>query len=162
MNSQRKKKVTSTPVRTALKPMSSLRALVRNGLGAVKGAHRSYIDASIRPEFADSIDIDTALQAGHDQENRWDYLLGHTTSGKVIALEPHSAKQDQVSTVIRKRDSAREQLRPHLNADARISSWLWVASGRVHFADTETVRRRLDQHGILFVGPRLLRKHLPT
>jgi 6-phosphogluconate dehydrogenase len=39
-----------------------------------------------------------------------------------------------------------------LNPQARIAAWLWVASGKVHFADTEKVRRRLDQSGIEFVG----------
>jgi hypothetical protein len=36
-----------------------------------------------------------------------------------------------------------------------------VASGKVHFADTEKARLRLDQNGIKFVGTRVLAKHLP-
>jgi hypothetical protein len=122
----------------------------------------NYVVAEIRSAFADSLDLDNALLAGLEQQHRWDYLLGHTNTRKVIGLEPHSAKSDQISTVISKKNAALTQLRPHLQDGARVSAWLWVASGKVHFADTENARRRLDQNGIQFVGTRLLEKHLPT
>jgi hypothetical protein len=102
------------------------------------------------------------MRAGHHQENRWDYLIGHAPSTLVVGLEPHSAKRDQISTVIAKRKAAVDQLRSHLKSDARIAAWLWVASGKVHFVDTEKARRRLDQNGIRFVGTKVLRKHLPV
>lgn len=137
------------------------RAHVEDALGAMKNAHRSYIDAALRSEFSDSLDLDEALRANHNQENRWDYLLGHSQSAKVLALEPHSARHDEISTVIAKRKAARTQLRTHIKPDACIAAWLWVASGRVHFADTERARRRLDENGIQFVGTRVLRRHLP-
>jgi len=86
--------------------------------------HHDCIDVSVRAEFADSIDIDKAMQVGNEQENRWDYLLGHTPSTKVVALEPHRARQDEISTIIRKREKAREQLLPHLKTKTRIASWL--------------------------------------
>jgi hypothetical protein len=124
--------------------------------------HRRYLDEEIRGDFDDSLNLDEALREGHEQENRWDYLLGYEPSSEVVAVEPHSAKQDQVSTVIRKRSAARQQLRKHLKQGARIHSWLWVASGKVHFADTEKARRRLDQNGIRFVGGKVLAKHLPA
>ena len=101
------------------------------------------------------------MQLGHEQANRWDYLLGHAPSGKVVAVEPHSAKQDEITTVINKRAAAREQMRAHLNDGARVAKWLWVASGKVHFANTEKARLRLDQHGIEFVGTKVTSKHLP-
>jgi hypothetical protein len=131
-------------------------------MGAVKDAHRDYFDQAVRADFEDSLDLDEALQAGHEQENRWDYLLGHKPSSEVVAVEPHSAKQDEISTVIKKRSDAREQLKPHLRDGARISKWLWVASGKVHFVDTEKARRRLDQNGIEFVGKKVMAKHLPA
>jgi hypothetical protein len=93
-------------------------------------------------------------------KNRWDYLLGHTSSGQIVALEPHSAKTDEISSVIRKRRAAIEQLRIHLRTGLHISSWLWVASGKNHFADTEKARRLLDQNGIEFVGKQVLARHL--
>lgn len=151
-----------TPVRRSLRDTSSLLAYVADGLGALENAHRGYLDDSIRSAFADSLDLDEALRAGHEQENRWDYLLGHGPSAEVVALEPHSAKQDEITTVIKKRRAALDQLEGHLEAGARVSKWLWVASGKVHFADTEKTRRLLDQNGIEFVGRRVCGKHLPA
>lgn len=151
-----------TPVRLALQVNSALRPLVLDGLDAIENGHRNYFEIGIRADFADSLDLDKALQKGLEQANRWDYLLGHLPTGEVVAVEPHSAKQDEVSTVIKKRAAAREQLKNHLRDDIRVAKWLWVASGKVHFADTEKVRRLLDQNGIEFVGSRVTGKHLPS
>jgi hypothetical protein len=145
---RKQRPVGGTPVRGALLPTSALQTRIEHGLGAMKGEHRSDLDEGLRPT--------------HGQENRWDYLLGHAPSTAVIGLEPHSAKEDEVSKVIAKCAAARDQLRSHLKANARVAAWLWVASGKVHFADTERARRRLDQHGIQFVGTRVLQKHLES
>lgn len=155
------KAAAKTPVRVALVVDSPLQALVVDGLGAVKAAHREYFEVAIRTAFADSLDLDHALRPGREQENRWDYLLGHSSSGGVVAVEPHSAKHDEISTVIKKRSAAKEQLNGHMRDGVRIVKWLWVASGKVHFADTEKVRRLLDQNGIEFVGTKVAGKHLP-
>lgn len=152
---------TTTPLRRSLHATSALQDSVQDGMGAVKDAHRDCFDPAVRPDLEDSLDLDGALQVGHERENRWDYLLGHAPTNEVVAVEPHSARQDEISTVIKKRSDAREQLKPHLRDSARISKWLWVASGRVHFADTEKARRRLDQNGIEFVGKKVMAKHLP-
>lgn len=156
-----KKAPAKTPVRNALHENSALLPLVADGLGALKNAHRDYLDSGIRQAFADSLDLDEAVKDGHEQENRWDYLLGHTPSGEVIAIEPHSAKQDEITTVINKRIAAQEHLKDHLRAGARVTRWLWVASGKVHFANTEKTKLRLDQNGIQFVGKKVAAKHLP-
>ncbi len=148
-------------MRSALRSTSPLRASVEDGLGAVKQADRACIDPSVRREFVDSLDADEALRPGHDRENRWDYLLGHEASGEIIGVEPHSAKQDEIATVIRKRAAACEQLRAHLREGVRVAKWLWVASGRVHFAATEKAKLQLDAKGIEFVGTKVLAKHLP-
>ena len=157
-----KKAVPKTPVRCALREGSALLLSVVDGLGAVKSAHRDYFDNTIRSTIADSLDLDEAVKQGHEQENRWDYLLGHGPSGEVVAVEPHSAKQDEITTVINKRTAAREHLKGHLREGARVTKWLWVASGKVHFADTEKTKRRLDQNGIEFVGKKITIKHLPA
>lgn len=156
-----KKSTKKTPVKHALLKNSQFLPLVADGLGAVKNAHRNYFDSAIRDTFGDSLNLDEALEKGHEQENRWDYLLGHTPSGQIVAVEPHSAKQDEISTVIRKRTAAIEQLKDHLRDGARVSKWLWVASKKVHFANTENVKLRLDQNGIEFVGTQIKAKHLP-
>ena len=54
-----------------------------------------------------------------------------------------------------------KQLRDHLREGVKIGKWLWVASGKVHFAATEKAKVRLDENGIEFVGTKVLAKHLP-
>lgn len=130
-------------------------------MGAVKRVDRDRFDAGIRADFADSLELDEAVRQDRDRENRWDYLLGHAPSDEVVAVEPHSARQDHVTKIIKKRAAARDQLREHLRDGARVAKWLWVASGEVQFADTDRARRQLDQHGIEFVGTRVMARHLP-
>lgn len=150
-----------TPIRNALKASSALIPLVKDGLGAVEAGHRQYFQTEIREAFVDSLEADEALKKNNEQENRWDYLLGHEATGQVIGVEPHSAKESEISRVIRKRRAALLQLRPHLREGAQISKWLWVSSGKVQFVNTEKARRLLDQNGIEFVGKVVLAKHLP-
>lgn len=150
----------STPLRCALRKDSKLLPFVLDGLGAVKNAHRDYFDNAIRKEFADSLELDKAVKVGHEQENRWDYLLGHAPSEKIIAVEPHSAKQDEITTVIKKRSAAREHLKDHLRDGSKVEKWLWVASGKIHFANTEKAVLQLSQNGIEFVGKTVAAKHL--
>lgn len=149
-----------TPTRKALKKESALLPLVFDGLGAIEATHKKYFEDSIRNAFADSLDLDKALQQGHEQENRWDYLLGHNASGAVVGVEPHSAKQDEITTVINKRTAARKHLKDHLRDGVQVTKWIWVASGKVHFANTEKAKLRLDQNGIQFVGTKVSSKHL--
>ena len=133
-----------TPVRAIFRADSPLLTLVKDGLGAVEPSHKVYVDEAVRTAFADSLDADKALHSGNERENRWDYLLGHKTSGTVVGLEPHSAKEDEISAVIKKKIAAKLQLADHLNPGARVARWLWVASGPVYFANTERARIRLD------------------
>ena len=147
-------------VRSMLSKKSALLAAVRDGIQALKDSHKDYVDNQIRHAFEDSIDLDAALQHGHDQENRWDYLLGHERSGSVVGLEPNSARSAEVSTVIAKRKSAIDQLRGHVSPGAKVAAWYWVASGKVDFLPLDKTILRLDQNGITFVGRKLLQKHL--
>lgn len=156
-----KKAAPETPVRRALREDSALQRSVVDGFGAVKRADGDRFDKEIHADFADSLELDEAMRQGRDRENRWDYLLGHAPSGEVVAVEPHSAKQDQITKIIKKRAAARDQLVGHLRDGARVTKWLWVASGAVQFADTEKTRRLLDQHGIEFVGTTVMARHLP-
>ncbi len=153
---------TNTPVRSLLKEDSSLQGAVKDGLGAVTKGHRDYLDVAIRDQFSDSLELDAAMHLGHEEENRWDYLLGHHPSEQVVAVEPHSAKQDEISTVIKKRQAAIKQLKDHLQSGKTISKWLWVASSKIHFPNIDKTQLRLMQAGIEFAGGKVLAKHLPV
>jgi hypothetical protein len=145
----------------ALKQGSPLQASVCEGLGAVVGSHKQFIERSIRNSFLDSVEIDEALKAGNDQSNRWDYLLGWREGSLVVGLEPHSAYTGEVSVVIAKKNAARAQLRDHLRSGVNVAAWFWVASGRVDFAPHDKVILRLEQEGISFVGGMLRSKDMP-
>lgn len=149
-----------TPVREALVAQSALAVHIQDGLGAVKDKDKPFIDASIRTQFADSLDTDEAFRVGRDQEPRWDYLLGHE-SGRLVAVEPHSAKTDEVDAVINKKKALHRQLQDHLRDGKVISTWLWVASGTVCFPRGSKHEIKLSQAGIKFVGRRVMPKHLP-
>ena len=150
-----------TPVRNLLVRNSELNRHVKDGIEAMKRADRRLLSKDVAGAVGDSIDIDAALLERHGTENRWDYLVGHTASNTVIGVEPHSAKMHEVDTVIKKKRAARQQLEPHLKPGRYVLKWLWVSPGKNHFADTEKVRRILDQNGIEFVGGKVLAKHLP-
>jgi hypothetical protein len=150
------------PIRRGLLAKSALQPLVKDGVQALKREHRSMIAEEIRESFVDSLDIDHAFEHGHEQENRWDYLLGYDPAQAIIGIEPHSAKNDQISTVIAKRKYALLQLRDHLKPGAHVVEWYWVASGRVDFAPFERASLRLQQEGITFIGKALLKRHLPV
>lgn len=134
---------------------------VGDGLRAMQKAHRKHVADDIREEFDDSLDVDDAFQAKHSAENRWDYLLGHGPTGHVVALEPHSATEGEISTVIRKRAQARLQLAAHQRDGRDVERWYWVASGKVGFPRLDRAVLRCAQAGITFVGPVLRKKDLP-
>lgn len=148
-----------TPVREALVAQSALAVHVQDGLGAVKDKDKPFIDSSIRIQFSDSLDTDEAFRAGHDQEPRWDYLLGHERG--IVAVEPHSAKTDEVDAVVKKKKALQQQLHGHLKDGRTIATWLWVASGTVCFPRGSKHEIKLSQSGIKFVGRRVMAKHLP-
>jgi hypothetical protein len=123
-------------------------------------AHRIYFDETIRSSFADSLDVDEAFKVGREQENRWDYLLGHGPSRRIVGVEPHTAANSEITTVIRKLEAARRQLRHHLRDGKFVAKWFWVASGKVRFVPMEKATLRLAQNGVEFVGGRIMNKHL--
>lgn len=150
----------TTPILAILVAKSGLRGEVVEGLGAVSKKDHKLIEDDLRRDFADSIDFDAATKEGREQEHRWDYLLGHSDTGKVVGLEPHSAANKEISVVIDKRKNSIHVLMGHLKEGARIADWFWVASGEVDFVPHEKAVLRLAQNGITFVGKRLLKKHL--
>jgi hypothetical protein len=152
-----------SPLRSAFLTGSYLLPLVRDGIQSLSADHaRDYLHAQVRTAFADSLNLDDAMRQHHPQDHRWDYLLGHTTTREVVALEPHTASTHEISTLISKRSAALVQLRGHLRDGVVISKWFWVASGRVDFTSIDKADLQLTQSGITFVGKRLLKKHLST
>ena len=136
----------------ALLPSSHLRNHVERGVGALPRAHAALIAQGQRRRVGDSLDLDSATRAELPEENRWDYLLSIPDSSCIVAMEPHSARDSEVYTVIAKKRAAAEYLRDHLPARHRVARWFWVASGAVGFSRMDKATRLLDQNGIAFVG----------
>lgn len=151
----------TSPILALLAQSSSLRTLVKTGLGALLTKDKSYIDGDIRARFTDSLNLDAAMQPAHPNDNRWDYLLGLDSDGPVVGLEPHSATEGEISVVIKKKEHSQRQLLPHVASGKRIAAWYWVASGTVDFPNHDRAVLRCAQHGITFVGKKLHAKHLP-
>jgi hypothetical protein len=151
----------TTPIRKALQGISTLQPHVRDGIGAVKSVDRDYLSQDVRQQLADSMDLDAAMATANPQDHRWDTLLGHTTTSNVVAVEPHSARSDQVSTIIAKKVAALTQLRPHLRPGVKVAAWIWVASGSVSFSPFDAAIRKLNEKGITFAGRQVLPKHFP-
>ncbi len=148
----------TTTIRRNLKK-SDLKELIKDGIQALETGDRKYISEDLRAIFDDSINTDEAFKAKYSQSNRWDYLIGNKQKNKIIALEPHTAKNSEIGVVIAKRSAARQQLKDHLDL-SQISHWFWVASGKTEFLPLEKANMRLNENGIEFIGKALLRKHL--
>jgi hypothetical protein len=113
---------------------------------------RALIAPAERPKIGDSLNLDDALLREFPNANRWDYVFSVPAVGKLIALEPHTAKDSEISVVIAKKEHAAWQLREHLLPRFGISRWLWVSHRRNSFSRMERARRRLDQAGIEYLG----------
>lgn len=137
---------------SVLVPKSPLRQHVRPGTGALKRTDVTLIAEPERARIGDSVDLDEATRVESPQENRWDYIVSVPDSEALIAIEPHGAKESEVSVVIAKKRHAMSYLATQLPPKHRVKRWLWVSHGKVGFSRLDRARRQLNQHGIEFVG----------
>jgi hypothetical protein len=139
-------------IRTALIHDSKLVPRVRVGIGALGNADVQLIAETERPKIGDSIDLDEAMREDLPNANRWDYLLSIRTINQLVGVEPHSARDSEISVVIAKKRQAIEFLFDHLAPNRRVGRWFWVSHGSVRFGVMERAKRLLDQNGITFAG----------
>jgi hypothetical protein len=139
---------------SALVKKSGLRASVRANLDAIKNTDRQLILETDRQKIVDAIDLDAATQRQYPNSHRWDYIV--CASNSLIGIEPHPAKDDQLRSIVEKKNHAQLVLTAELINGARVSRWIWVTRGRVKFSQNEKAQRYLAQNGIEFQG-RLVR-----
>lgn len=139
-------------LRVALQPASALLPAVVNGMGAFLARDRALIALGERQKIGDSLDLDAALRENFPDANRWDYVFSVPGASTLIALEPHTAKDSEISVLIAKKRHATEQLRQHLRPQYGVSEWLWVSHGRTSFSRMERATRLLAQAGIKYLG----------
>lgn len=142
-------------LKNALAKSDPLQAGVRTRLRALTSSDRQLILSSQHKRVGDSLDLDKAGRADHPNKNRWDYLLSVPDASQIVGLEPHSARDSEVSVVIAKKNWAMGYLVSRLPMH-KVARWFWVTHGNVGFSRMDKSVRRLDQHGIKFSG-RLLR-----
>jgi hypothetical protein len=147
-------------VALALAPGSTWQAHVEVGLQALRPADKSCFAESLRSEFGDSLDLDAASRSERGPTRCWDYLVGHTCSRKIIAVEPHNAATGEVGVVIEKRRSTCALLSGHMRPDSHIAAWIWVPSGRVDIVAFDRAQSRLASEGIHIVGRPLTAQRL--
>jgi hypothetical protein len=147
---------TRISLEAALKEESSLHEHVQPGLGAFEKKDVKLIAEAERPRVGDSLDLDAATKDEDPEANRWDYVLSIPDLSEILGIEPHTAKDSEISVVIAKKRHATQYLRTHLKDRHRVARWIWVSHGTVGFSRMDRARRRLDQNGIQFAG-RMLR-----
>ncbi|MBI2808770.1 MAG: hypothetical protein HYX68_27595 [Planctomycetes bacterium] len=141
-----------THLKAALNEESRLRDLVMAGMGAFAKVDLRLIAPDQRTRIGDSLDLDAASKDEYPQANRWDYIVSIPDLEEFVGIEPHSAKDSEISVVIAKRKHATQYLRKHLQDGYRVTRWLWVSHGKVSFSKMDKARRSLDQNGIAFEG----------
>ena len=125
-------------------------------MGAFAKKDFKLIAEDERRRIGDSLDPDAATEDEDPEANRWDYIVSIPDLEELVGIEPHSAKDSEISVVIAKKNHATQYLRDHLQNGCRIKRLFWVSHGTVSFSKMDRARRRLDQNGIAFAG-RLIR-----
>ncbi|WP_008314814.1 hypothetical protein [Leptolyngbya sp. PCC 6406] len=136
--------------RSAVQSTPSLQAALKPGLRAL-GSNSSKIKSNDPGKCEGSIDIDTTVRAQYPNSSRWDYALGY--GGKTYFVEVHSAKTDEVSSVLNKLQWLKDFLVrdvPELNKEPR--SFHWIASGKVAILPSSSQARQLAQKGLRVAG----------
>lgn len=131
------------------------------GLQALRERDRNQIQCSDTRHLAGSVDLDSALEATHPNDSRWDYGIGHRSGNKekAIWLEVHPANSSHVSEVIRKAKWLKVWLgrnTPRLFAMTREENgYIWLATGSVSLQRGSRQARQLAMAGVAFPQPRL-------
>ena len=136
----------------------------RDGLQAIKAAHRPMIDATSTRRLTGSIDLDTALanDSTHANAPRWDYGVGFSTAcGErrcAVWIEVHPANPGAVDDMLRKAAWLRSWLDAYPTLDAltvegvrvtETSAMFWIPTARDTVAKGSTSYRKLATSGIV-------------
>jgi len=144
-------------LKTALHTDSTLQRDLKSGIGALSQVDARLIAESERTKVGDSVDLDSSMKREFPDANRWDYIISLPTQSKIVGLEPHTARDSEISVVIAKKKHALQYLRSHFRDGYHVAKWFWISHGSVSFSKMDRAYRLLNQNGIAFAG-RLLRK----
>jgi hypothetical protein len=139
-------------LKDAFSSKSYLLRSVKKGMKAFLSSDVKLVAEAERSRIGDSLDLDTATRDEFPEENRWDYLTSLPDRSGIVGIEPHHARDSEISVVIAKKQQATACLQSHLRDGYRVRKWFWVSSSKVGFSRMDRTRRLLDQNGIKFVG----------
>ncbi|SKB12415.1 conserved hypothetical protein [Planktothrix sp. PCC 11201] len=132
-----KKAIENTPL---------LKNAFEKGLKAL-GSNSSKVKPPDTSKCEGSIDIDTTVKSIYPNDSRWDYVVGY--DGKTYFIEVHTAKTDEVKSVLNKLQWLKDFLikdAPELNQEPK--SFHWIASNGNHILSGSSQARQLAQKGI--------------
>ncbi|MCT7988121.1 hypothetical protein [Laspinema olomoucense] len=131
---------------SAIENTPALKAAYKKGLQAL-GSNSSKIKPGNSKKCEGSVDIDTTLVASYPNDSRWDYALGY--DGNTYFVEVHSAKTDEVKTVLKKLAWLKDfliQEAPELNQEPK--QFHWIASSSNHILPQSSQSRQLANSGL--------------
>lgn len=133
----------------AIEATPLLKNALQNGLKAL-GSNSSKVKPSDPRKCEGSVDIDTAVKSTYPNDSRWDYALGY--DGTTHFIEVHTAKTDEVKSVLKKLEWLKEFLSkdaPELHKEPK--RFHWIASHGNHILPNSSQARQLATSGIKVV-----------
>ena len=128
-------------------------ACYKEGKQAILGKERDKIQLTDATKCGGSLFIDECLinKKLFPNDHRWDYAIDY--DGEVFFFEVHSAKTDEVSTIIKKLEWLKQWLREHapninsLRATSK-TPYYWVQSNGYHILKNSAQERLIQQKGL--------------
>ena len=148
-----KKQPTKKTFKQAVVATPEVSKCYKAGLQAIPTNDRKKVELTDTRKCGGSLFIDQCLvdQKLFAQDNRWDYAIDY--NGEVYFLEVHSAKTDEVSTVIKKLDWLKQWITnnaPEINKLKAKSKtpYYWVQTEGYHIMPGSAQERAANQKGI--------------
>lgn len=131
----------------AVKNTPEIAACLKSGLQAL-GANSKKVEVKSTRDLTGSVDIDACLKSRYPNAPRWDYVFGYRDH--IFYVEVHPCTTGEVKAIISKFKWLKEWRRKHspLEACRDISTYHWVASGKVDITQRNKYIRMLANNGI--------------
>lgn len=152
MKSKIAKKKARLTFKEAIEATVDVKNCYCQGKQAIPNAERSKVELSNPRNCGGSLFIDNCLisQGLYPNDNRWDYAIDY--NGEVYFIEVHTAKTDEVSTVLRKLKWLKKWLissAPEIKAlQAKKTPYYWIQSNGYHISPNSRQEKLLNQNGL--------------
>jgi hypothetical protein len=143
--------------KAAIEKTPNLEKAHQMGLQALRAEDRRHIDAEDTRHLTGSVYVDAALQKADPHGNRWDYAIGYQHANRaeevIYWVEPHTASDAQVKTVIKKAQWLLTWLKGAGKLlDAFEREIVWVSSGATSFTLSAPQNKQMALVGLQHRG----------